>query len=156
MKNKFKLEKDFIEFLELCNQHEVRYLVIGGYAVSIHGYPRYTKDLDICIELSKENAIKVVQVLKDFGLGSLGLTEEDFTKEKFVTQLGYEPLRIDILNDMDGVPFSEAWKNKKEISYERVKINFIGYNELLILKKIAGRSQDIVDIEKLTSRNKNK
>lgn len=156
MTKKFKLENDFIDFLRLCNQHEVKYLVIGGYAVSIHGYPRYTKDIDICIELSEENALKMIDVIKDFGFGSLGLTKEDFLKKNFVTQLGYEPLRIDILNDIDGVSFSTAWENKKQIMYEGVFMNFIGYNELLILKKIAGRSQDRADIEKLQERNKSK
>jgi len=96
MKREFKLEIDFIDFLKLCNKYEVKYLVIGGYAVSIHGYPRYTKDLDICIELSEENAGKMVQVINDFGLESLGLTKEDFIKKNFITQIGYEPLRIDI------------------------------------------------------------
>jgi predicted nucleotidyltransferase len=156
MKKKFKLENDFLEFLQLCNKHFVKYLVIGGYAVSIHGYPRYTKDLDICIELSDENAKKMVQVLKDFGMASLKLTEEDFKRKNFFTQLGYEPLRIDILNDMDSVPFEEAWKNKKVVEYEGITINFIGYAELLKLKEKAGRPQDMADIEKLKSRNKNK
>lgn len=156
MKKKFKLEIDFIDFLELCNKHQVKYLVIGGYAVSIHGYPRYTKDLDVCIESSEENAEKMVQVINDFGLGSLKLTREDFLKKNFVTQLGYEPLRIDILNEMDGVSFSVAWQNKRAVVYEGVEINFIGYNELLVLKQLAGRSQDLTDIKKLEERNKNK
>src|SRR5215204_4071687 len=129
---------------------------IGRYAVSIHGYPRYTKDLDICIELSEENAGKMVQVMNDFGLESLGLTKEDFIKKNFITQIGYEPLRIDILNDMDGVQFSTAWENRRQVLYEGVSINFIGYKELLILKETAGRSQDMADIEKLKARNKTK
>lgn len=156
MKKKFKLEVDFIDFLKLCNKHQVKYLVIGGYAVSIYGYPRYTKDLDVCIESSEENAEKMIQVINDFGLGSLKLTKEDFLKKNFVTQLGYEPLRIDILNEMDGVSFSLAWQNKRGVVYESVEINFIGYNELLILKQLAGRSQDLTDIKKLEERNKNK
>ncbi|MDQ3683157.1 MAG: hypothetical protein M3352_08815 [Bacteroidota bacterium] len=156
MKKKFKLENDFLEFLQLCNKHLVKYLVIGGYAVSIHGYPRYTKDLDICIELSDENGKKMVQVLKDFGMASLKLTQEDFTKKNFFTQLGYEPLRIDILNDMNSVPFEQAWKNKKVVEYEGITINFIGYAELLKLKEKAGRPQDLADVDKLKSRNKNK
>ena len=119
--------------LQLCNTHLVKYLVIGGYAVSIHGYPRYTKDLDICIELSDEMQ-KNGAGLKDFGKASLKLTQEDFTKKNFFTQLGYEPLRIDILNDMDSVPFEQAWKNKREVEYEGIKINFVGYAELLKLK----------------------
>jgi predicted nucleotidyltransferase len=156
MKKKFKLEIDFIDFLRLCNEHQVKYLVVGGYAVSIHGYPRYTKDLDVCIESSEENAEKMVDVINDFGLGSLKLAKEDFLKKNFITQLGYEPLRIDILNEVDGVSFSVAWQNKREVVYEGLKINFIGYNELLVLKQLAGRSQDLTDIKKLEERNKNK
>jgi hypothetical protein len=123
----FKLENDFIDFVELCNKYEVEYLIIGGYAVSIHGYPRSTKDLDIGIKISEDNAEKMVQVINDFGLASLKLTKNDFLKRDFITQLGHEPVRIDILNDIDGVPFEQAWKNKKIIEYEGKAINFIGY-----------------------------
>ncbi len=156
MKKKFKLEKDFLEFLETCNKHSLKYLVIGGYAVGIYGYPRYTKDLDVCIELSDENANKAVAVLDEFGLKSLGLTKEDFLKKDFIIQLGNEPLRIDILNDIDSVPYSEAWGNRREVTFEGIKINFIGYNELLLVKEGAGRKQDLADIDKLKKRNKNK
>ena len=147
-------ETDFLEFVQLCKKHEVKYLVIGGFAVSIHGYPRYTKDLDICIEMSKENAERMVKVIGDFGFGSLQLTTEDFLKKDFITQLGHEPVRIDILNDLDGVAFDVAWTNRKVISYEGVQIDFIGYNELLIVKAKAGRPQDIADIKKLEKRKK--
>ena len=152
---KLKIENDFIDFVKLCNEYEVMYLVIGGYAVSVHGYPRYTKDFDICIKISEINAEKMVNVLKDFGLGSLELSKDDFLKKDFITQLGYEPLRIDILNDLDGVPFEQAWLNKRVVDFEGTKINFIGYHELLQVKKKAGRPQDIADISKLKSRNKN-
>ena len=117
MKSRINLETDFLEFIALCNKHEVRYLVIGGYAVSIHGYPRSTKDMDVCIEMSEENAAKMVRVIKDFGFGSLNLSEIDFLNKDFITQLGYEPLRIDILNDLDGVLFVEAWINKKVVDF---------------------------------------
>ena len=153
---KLKLETDFIDFVNLCNKYEVEYLVIGGYAVSIHGYPRSTKDLDICIKISEENALKMVRVINDFGFASLKLTKEDFLKRDFITQLGSEPVRIDILNDLDGVLFEEAWLNKKVIDFDGSKINFIGYSELLKVKEKAGRPQDIADINKLKSRNKNK
>ena len=155
-KTDLQLEQDFLDFLELCNKHEVAYLVIGGYAVSVHGYPRSTKDLDICIELSEANAKKMLKVIADFGFASAGLSEHDFLKKDFITQLGHPPLRIDILNDLDGVHFSEAWLNRKEVMYEGVTINFIGYNQLLSVKEAAGRKQDIADVEKLKARNKNK
>jgi len=154
MKRKIKLEKDILDFVALCNKHEVRYLVIGGYAVSIHGHPRSTKDIDVCIEMSELNASKMISVINEFGFGSLKLNKEDFLKKDLVTQLGFPPLRIDILNDLDGVNFEEAWNNKKIVIFEHVPVNFIGYNELLIVKQKSGRSQDIADIELLKKRNK--
>jgi hypothetical protein len=148
------LEKDIIEFIELCNKHEVKYLVIGGYAVSIHGHPRSTKDIDVCIEMSERNASKMVQVINDFGFGSLQLNKDDFLKRDSIVQLGFPPLRIDILNDLDGVPFEEAWENRKVVSFEKVLVNFIGYNDLLIVKQKTGRPQDIADVDNLIKRNK--
>lgn len=153
---KINVEKDILDFLELCNKYEVKYLVIGGYAVSIHGHPRSTKDIDVCIELSESNALKMVEVIKEFGFSSLKLKKEDFLKKDLITQLGFPPLRIDILNDLDGVNFEEAWKNKKVVSFDKVPVNFIGYNDLLIVKEKAGRPQDIADLDKLKKRNKNK
>jgi hypothetical protein len=84
------------------------------------------------------------------------LTKEDFLKKGFITQLGHEPVRIDILNELDEVPFDEAWQNKKIVAFEKVPINFIGYADLLKVKEKAGRPQDIADIIKLKSRNKDK
>lgn len=153
---KLKLETDFIDFIELCNKYKVEYLVVGGYAVSVHGYPRSTKDFDVCIKISDENAAKMVEVINEFGFASLKLKKEDFLKKDFITQLGHEPIRIDILNDLDGVPFQEAWANKRLIDFEGSKINFIGYTELLKVKEKAGRPQDFADISKLKSRNENK
>jgi hypothetical protein len=87
---------------------------------------------------------------------SLKLNKQDFLKRDSITQLGFPPLRIDILNDLDGVSFEDAWKNKKIVSFENVAVNFIGYNDLLIVKQKAGRPQDIADVERLKKRNKNK
>ena len=153
-KKPINLEADFFDFIKICNEVGVRYLVVGGYAVSIHGYPRSTKDMDVCIEMSSENAEKMVEVLKQFGMGSLGLTKEDFLIPYNFTQIGYEPIRIDILNDIDGVDFLVAWNNKKVVEMDGVKFNFIGYNELLKVKAKAGRPQDLADIDKLKKRNK--
>ena len=154
MKKLINLEKDFLDFISLCNQYSVKYLVIGGYAVSVHGYPRLTKDLDICIQISEGNAEKIIEVINEFGLSSLKLTKEDFMKADFITQLGNEPLRIDILNDLDAISFDDAWKNRKVVTLSDVAINFIGLDELLIIKASAGRKQDIADIDKLKKRNK--
>jgi hypothetical protein len=91
------LNQDFKEFIQSLNDNQVRYLVIGGYAVALHGYPRYTKDIDIWIEMTLENAAKLIQALQQFGFGSLGLTSEDFLAPDQVIQLGYPPNRIDLI-----------------------------------------------------------
>ena len=116
MKSKMpEFQKDFEDFIMLCNKYELEYLVIGGFAVSIHGYPRTTKDLDICINKNEVNASKLLQILEDFGFGSFLFKIEDFVKDNMITQLGYEPIRIDILNDLNGVDFDVAFQNKKVV-----------------------------------------
>ncbi|MEN8216920.1 MAG: hypothetical protein ABFS56_11230 [Pseudomonadota bacterium] len=97
------LSQDFREFIELLNYNQVRYLVVGGYAVAFHGHPRYTKDIDIWIWVSKNNAKKVLKTLDEFGFSSLGLKEEDFLEPGYVIQLGYPPNRIDILTQVTGL-----------------------------------------------------
>ena len=155
MKNKMpEFQKDFEDFIGLCNKYQLEYLVIGGFAVSIHGYPRTTKDLDICINNTEENAKKVLAILKDFGFGSLNFKMEDFLKKDMIAQLDYPPIRIDILNDFNGVDFDYAFKNKRIVNMNGIPTNFIGYNELIINKENAGRDQDLLDIKKLKDRNK--
>ena len=151
-----EFQKDFEDFIMLCNKYELEYLVIGGFAVSIHGYPRTTKDLDVCINKTAENAGKIIKILNDFGFGSLNFKIEDFLKDNIIAQLGYEPIRIDILNDLNGVDFDIAFKNKRVVNMNGVPTNFIGFSELIINKERAGRDQDLLDVKKLRERNKNK
>ena len=155
MKRKMaEFQKDFEDFIMLCNKYELEYLVIGGFAVSIHGYPRTTKDLDICINKNEVNASKLLQILEDFGFGSLNFKIEDFVKDNMITQLGYEPIRIDILNDLNGVDFDVAFQNKRVVQMNGVPTNFIGFHELIENKKKAGRDQDLLDVKKLKAQNK--
>jgi Nucleotidyl transferase of unknown function (DUF2204) len=155
MKSKMpEFQKDFEDFISLCNKYELEYLVIGGFAVSVHGYPRTTKDLDLCINKTEANAKKILAILRDFGFGSLNFKMEDFLKEGVIAQLGYEPIRIDILNDLNGIDFNFAFENKRVVNMNGVPTNFIGYNELLINKERAGRDQDLLDVKKLKERNK--
>ncbi|MBI3718067.1 MAG: hypothetical protein HY252_05680 [Sphingobacteriales bacterium] len=140
---------DFKEFAELLIKHKVKYLVVGGYAVGIHGHPRYTGDLDIWLLPEKENAAKIMAAVKDFGFGSLSITAEDFIKEENVIQLGYPPLRIDLLTSIDGVSFDECYENKKVVTVDGLAVNFIGYNDLIKNKRATGRQQDLGDIENL-------
>ena len=143
------LSKDFIEFIELLNAHNVRYLVVGGYAVALHGHPRYTKDLDVWIELSPKNAENIINALEEFGFGSLGLTPEDFLERDQIIQLGYPPNRIDILTTLKDIQFNDCYKEKVEIQIQGIKINFIDLENLKLNKRATGRPQDLADAENL-------
>jgi len=105
------LSKDFKEFIELLNAYNVRYLVVGGYAVAFHGHPRYTKDLDVWVELSRENADNIIDALEEFGFESLGLKAEDFLESSQIIQLGYPPNRIDILTTLKEIKFDGLVKS---------------------------------------------
>ena len=142
--------QDFKEFVSLLNENNVSYLVVGGYAVGIHGHPRYTGDLDIWFLPETENVIKLLNVLELFGLGSMDISTEDLLMEGSIIQIGYPPLRIDLLNMIDGVNFTECFPNRKIIEMEELKIPFIGFADLIKNKIASGRHQDLGDIENLT------
>jgi predicted nucleotidyltransferase len=143
------LSQDFREFIELLIKNKAEYLIVGGYAVGIHGHPRYTGDLDIWLNPTSKNAEQILKSVNEFGFSSFKLTLEDFTKPGNVIQLGYPPLRIDLLTEIDGVAFDECFKNRKEVVIEDLKVNFIGYDDLLKNKKESGRPRDIDDIDNL-------
>jgi len=143
------LSKDFKEFIELLNAHNVRYLVVGGYAVAFHGYPRYTKDLDVWIELSAQNADNVMKALNEFGFGSLGLKSEDFLESDQIIQLGYPPNRIDIVTTLKEINFEDCYKARVEVDIQGLKINFIDLENLKHNKRATGRPQDLADAENL-------
>lgn len=145
-------EKDFTDFIELLNVHRVEYMIVGAHALAFHGRPRHTGDLHIWIKPSTDNADKMVQVLKDFGFGSLGLTKKDFVKENNVTQLGYPPLRIDILNSISGVNFEDAYKGKLDAEVDDLQISYINLNDFIANKKASGRIKDLGDIEALKNK----
>ena len=141
--------QDFREFIELLIKNKAEYLIVGGYAVGIHGHPRYTGDLDIWLNPTPQNAEQILKSVNEFGFSSFKLTLEDFTKPGNVIQLGYPPLRIDLLTEIDGVTFEECFSNRKEVVIEDLNVNFIGYNDLLKNKKETGRPRDIDDIDNL-------
>lgn len=142
--------QDFKEFVALLVSHKVEYLVVGGYAVGIHGHPRYTGDLDIWLNPTEENAEKIVTCVNAFGFSSFGLKTEDFTKEGNIVQLGYPPLRIDLLTQIDGVNFNDCFQNKIQVDIEGVLVNVIGYHDLLKNKRESGRLRDLDDLDQLT------
>lgn len=143
------MNQDFKELLKIFNEHEVKYLIVGGYAVMKYSEPRFTKDLDIWIEASPENAKKVFQSLKSFGSPLEGLSEADFAEAGFY-QMGRPPVRVDILMTIDGVEFENAWNNRVETNFDGVLVYMIGLSDLIENKRASGRLQDLADIEKMT------
>lgn len=144
-----QLSRDFKEFIESLNANRVRYLVVGGYAMAAHGHPRYTKDLDVWIEVASDNADRIVQALTDFGFGQLALKATDFLDEGAVIQLGYPPHRIDLLTAATGVRFSDCYARKIRLPIEGIEADFIDIEGLLENKKATGRMQDLADVEAL-------
>lgn len=145
------LNQDFKEFVQLLNQNDVHYLLVGGYAVAIHGHPRYTKDMDIWIALNEANAQKMIQTLEQFGFGSLGLEASDFLTPEQIIQLGYPPNRIDILVTLLGVTFADCYAQRVEVEMEGVVVKCIDRENLKKNKKATGRLQDLADAENLES-----
>jgi len=144
------LNQDFKELLQLFNANDVRYLVVGGYAVSFHGYPRYTKDIDIWIDMRNDNAARLVKALDDFGFGSLGLKPEDFLIPDRIVQLGYPPNRVDLLTTVPGVEFAECYAARVQVKIDdELSANFIDLDNLKKNKKASGRTQDLADLENL-------
>ena len=143
------LPQDFKELLQLLNSKRIEYLVIGGYAVAFYGYPRATGDLDIWIAISKDNAKKTVNALKEFGFNTPQLKEGLFLEKKKNIRMGNPPLRVEFLTSIDGVEFSECYRNKETVKIDGIKINFISLKDLKKNKKASGRHQDLADIENL-------
>lgn len=143
------LSKDFREFIELLNEHKVEYLIVGGYAVILHGYPRYTGDIDFFIKQSKNNAKKVMAALDEFGFGSLDIESSEFTKPDKMLQLGRPPLRIDIITSLSGVTFEECEQHKKIFHIDDMALPVIGLKQLRDNKKASGRHKDLDDLEHL-------
>ncbi len=139
---------EFRELLSTFNEHGVKYLVVGGFAVMLYTEPRYTKDLDVWIEVSPENATRVYAALRAFGAPLEGIDESDFIESGFY-QMGRPPGRIDVMMSLDGVEFESAWENRTSADFRGVPVYFIGKEDLIDNKKLAGRHQDLADIESL-------
>jgi len=143
------LPPDFKEFLKLLSAHQVEYLLIGGYAVSYHGYPRATADMDVWVALQPANAERIVAVLKEFGFDLPELSPELFLKEWQVIRLGVPPVRIELATTVSGVNFNECYAERIADILDGVKVNLISLRHLKINKKASGRHQDLADLENL-------
>ncbi|MFC2149118.1 nucleotidyltransferase [Candidatus Auribacterota bacterium] len=142
-----KIERDFEDLLRLFSKNKVRYCIIGAFAVAFYGRPQYTKDIDILIDPLEANAKKIVKALNDFGFGSLKLSADDFCKKGNIIQLGYEPVRVDILTSIKGLSFDRVWKNRIKGTYGKQRVNFISLDDLIKCKKISARNKDLADLE---------
>jgi len=144
-----ELGNDFRDLLALLNQHGVRYLAVGGFAVAAHGRPRYTKDLDLWIEVSPDNATRIVTALDEFGFASFGLTQQDFLDPDVVIQLGYEPNRVDFITNLSGVAFADAYPKRTLTKFGTLEVPVIDRMSLIANKRAVGRPRDLDDAREL-------
>ena len=147
--------KDFREFIALLNSNGVKFLIVGGYAVTFHGNPRFTADLDVWVATDPDNATRVEQAVKDFGFGKL-FKAGDFSKPGYAVQLGRQPYRIDILTSIEAVDFAAAYKRRRVVKAGGLVLPFIGLDELLVNKRAIGRRHDLDDAEKLEAGSQGK
>ncbi len=141
--------KDFRELLALLNDHQVDYLVVGGYALAFHGAPRFTGDLDIYVQPTSENARRVLSALEDFGFGDLDIQIEDLALPDRVVQLGVAPIRVDLITSISGVTWDEAHAGRVAGTYGDVPVHFVGLDALATNKRATGRAKDLADLEAL-------
>lgn len=143
------MSPDFVDLLRSLLAADARFMVVGAYAVGVHGRPRATKDFDVWVEPSVENAPKVLRALTDFGAPLMGLTIEDLENAGVSLQIGKEPVRIDVLTKISGISFAEAWPTHIEAELGGVRAPVIGIDALLTNKRASARPQDLADVAAL-------
>jgi hypothetical protein len=142
-----EVQQDFRNLLALFNKHKVDYVLVGAYALGFHGVPRYTGDLDILVKPDPVNAQNVMVALDEFGFGSVGLTAEDFQAEGKIIQLGFPPVRIDIMTSITGVTWEQAHAGRIEGWFGDVTVPYIGRDDFIANKRALGRKKDLADLE---------
>ena len=148
------LHKDFRDFLALLAKHKVRHLVVGGYAVALHGYPRYTGDLDVFIALDPQTAESVAEAFCEFGFSKAEIDARTFLIPKSIVEVGHEPLKLQVMNAISGVAFDDAYDRRETVQIDDLEVPFIGYDDLIRNKSATGRGKDKVDVEELERRRK--
>jgi hypothetical protein len=148
------VNSDFTDLLRIFNDNQVRYLVIGGYAVVQYAEPRFTKDLDLWIATGVTNARAVFKALKEFGAPLAGMTENDFAEEGYFYQMGVPPIRVDVLMGIPGLEFKEAWPKRVEIDFDGLLVIFISKEVLIQAKLASGRPQDVIDADLLEGKKR--
>ena len=151
-----EIQAEFKELLKLFTDHKVDFIIVGGYALAFHGHPRMTGDIDLLVGVEAGNSTKILSALKDFGFGSLGLKESDFSESGQVVQLGYPPKRIDIMTSIDGVSWKQIKKNAIHSCLDDLSVNFISLSDFLQNKRATARPKDLADAEALEAQNNSK
>jgi predicted nucleotidyltransferase len=150
----FELPIDFKELLQTFNRHAVKYLLIGGYAVGLHGHVRATNDIDLVVAPDEENADKVIAALTDFGLAGSNLKRELFTTPRSLVVMGVEPFAVDILNYLEGVELYEAYERREVRQAEDIEVSLVSLADLLTNKAAVARDKDLLDVKELKRINK--
>lgn len=148
------MNSDFKDLLKLFKKYNAKYLIVGGYAVMEYSEPRYTKDIDLWIDSSSENATAVYNALAEFGAPLKDLNPKDFEDKDSFYSMGVAPFRVDIIMFIDGVPFNDAFQRKKVVNFEECEFFFISLDDLILIKEKAGRPQDILDVKALKATKK--
>jgi hypothetical protein len=143
------VNQDFRDLLRAFNEENVRYLIVGGYALIKYTEPRFTKDLDIWVSPDRDNAERVFNALTKYGAPVSSMSASDFTRSGFFFTMGIAPSRIDILFDLTGLTFATAWERREPALVGDIKANFLSRVDLIINKEAVGRKQDLADVEKL-------
>jgi len=147
---KRQLPEEFKEFIQCLNSNNVRYLLVGGWAVGIYGHPRATKDIDFLFSIDQQNLNKLSEALLAFGAPPIDL--ESFKEKGYVIRIGSSPIQIDIINDADGIDMDDCYNRKQTINVDGITVNIISKEDLIKNKKASGRNSDIADVEKLEKR----
>lgn len=146
------MNSDFKDLLQALNDARAEYLVVGGYAVIEHTEPRYTKDIDVWINGTRENAERVLDALQRYGAPTEDLSIDFLTSDDAFFQIGVEPVRIDIIVDLLAVNFAECWDRRLVAESDGITVNFIGIRDLISNKEASGRPMNLVDVERLKKR----
>ena len=150
----FELPKDFKELLESLNANNVRYLLIGGYAVGIYGYTRATNDIDIFVSDERRNVINLLRALADFGFADPSLSEDTLKEERSMIEMGIEPMKVQILNFADGLDFEDCYSRKNPVAIEDIIVDTVSKDDLVKNKTATGRHKDLADVERLARMDK--
>ena len=146
------MHQDFLDLLRAFTDREVRFLVVGAYALGVHGHPRATGDLDLWVDPSPHNAGRVMSALEDFGAPLESVTARDFSTPGVVFQMGLPPVRIDVLTTLTGLAFEDAWAGRLQASFGGIAVDVIGRDDFIRNKRAIGRARDLGDVERLGER----